>query len=390
VEVPADTKRPSRCARGAERSLGRTRSHGTAGRRRRSPDVATPRRADARSEERPSAARHQAGLRGQVEAKAVEAEVPAPPMRTTTEKLRVLAALAVTASLLPGLVPGAEAAFPGLNGKIVFVSTRDGNGDNYISGEGEIYVMNTDGSGQTRLTVNAADDMDPTWSPNGQKIAFSSDRDGNHEIYVMNADGTAQTRITVNPGPDFAPTWSPDGTKIAFVRIVGGAGDIFVMNADGTAQTNITNHAADDQAPSWSALNKIVFQSNRDGDDEIGTMNPDGTGLAKLTNNTVPDYLGDWSPTGLKIYFTRNPPGATPTEVGVMNPDGTLQTRLTTNAQPEAEPAVSPDGLYVAVTTVGVGGSEDIFKAALDGLTPKVNLTSSAGLDFSADWQPIP
>ncbi|MBD0326251.1 MAG: PD40 domain-containing protein, partial [Pyrinomonadaceae bacterium] len=80
------------------------------------------------------------------------------------------------------------------NGKIAFSTTRDGNS--------EIYVMNPDGSGQTRLTFNAALDADPAWSPDGTRLVFVSTRDGNEEIYVMNADGSSQTRLTTNTALD--------------------------------------------------------------------------------------------------------------------------------------------------------------------------------------------
>ena len=87
-------------------------------------------------------------------------------------------------------------------GRIAFHSLRDGNS--------EIYVMNADGSAQTRLTHNRVDDWRSSWSPDGRRIAFTSDRDGNAEIYVMNADGTGQTRLTHNEADDGWPSWSPD------------------------------------------------------------------------------------------------------------------------------------------------------------------------------------
>ena len=77
--------------------------------------------------------------------------------------------------------------------------------------------MNADGTGVLRRTNNGASDYAPTWSPDGQQIAFTSDRDGNFEIYVMNADGSGQTRRrTSNGASDDDPSWSPDGQQIAY------------------------------------------------------------------------------------------------------------------------------------------------------------------------------
>ncbi len=85
--------------------------------------------------------------------------------------------------------------------RIAFNSKRDDND--------EIYVMNADGTGQTRLTNSDASGWGPAWSPDGAKIAFNSRRDDNDEIYVMNADGTGRTRLTNNDASDWGPTWEP-------------------------------------------------------------------------------------------------------------------------------------------------------------------------------------
>ena len=98
--------------------------------------------------------------------------------------------------------------------KIVFQSNRAG-------GQSEIYVMNSDGTGLTRLTYSAADDLTPVWSPDGEKIVFQSYRDGNGEIYVMLSDGSRQTNVTHFPGEDMHPKWHPDGRRIIFNSVKG-------------------------------------------------------------------------------------------------------------------------------------------------------------------------
>ena len=145
--------------------------------------------------------------------------------------------------------------------KIVFVSA-----DIFDARSLEIYVMNTDGSNVQRLTNNSTWDADPRWSPDGTKIAFVRRRVGtpqcpsgafcSYEIYVMNANGTNQTRLTDSPAGDYSPIFSPDSTKIAFISRRDGNSDIYGMNADGSSQMRLTNTAAGayEAELDWQAL----------------------------------------------------------------------------------------------------------------------------------------
>ena len=137
------------------------------------------------------------------------------------------------------------------------MSDRDGNS--------EIYVMNTDGSGQRNLTQNRAADAYPAWSPDGKGIAFATARDDrtgrctdpsacNLEIYVMNPDGAKQRRLTRDPAADSFPAWSPDGRKIAFASRRDRNFEIYVMNADGGGQKRLTRNPLDDTVPAWQPM----------------------------------------------------------------------------------------------------------------------------------------
>ena len=196
--------------------------------------------------------------------------------------------------------------------RIAFTSNRSGNN--------EIYTMNTEiegwrytrkdgkevsaedynklprilrgqvialGADLSQLTDHPADDISPVWSPDGRRIAFTSNRSGNNEIYIIDPDARARRyfrkdgteisaedynkllpflkgeviaeaadplNVTNHPADDGSPVWSPDGTQIAFTSIRDDNGEIFVMNADGTNPINITNHPAGDGSPAWSPI----------------------------------------------------------------------------------------------------------------------------------------
>ena len=139
---------------------------------------------------------------------------------------RMLVAVGLVAALACGCVsrePFDDAVDSGGSlvseeGQIAFTRATKFNWTNWASSEADIYLINVDGSGQRKLTDSPGLDGFPAWSPDGERLAFSSALDGaSSEIYVMDADGSGQRRLTHTPESEFFLAWSPDGEKIAYI-----------------------------------------------------------------------------------------------------------------------------------------------------------------------------
>ncbi len=175
--------------------------------------------------------------------------------------------------------------------QIVFFSTRDDPIND------EVYAINVDGTNVRRLTNNPADDAIATWSPDGTRIAWETNREGDFDIWIMDADGTNPTALTVDPADDEWPAWSPDGTKIAFDTWRDGNREIYVINIDGSGLANLTVDPGWDSAPAWSRDgSKIAFSSDRGGGIDIWVMDADGSNPVNLTNDGWGDFFPSWSP----------------------------------------------------------------------------------------------
>jgi TolB protein len=144
----------------------------------------------------------------------------------------------------------------------------------------------------------------PMFSPDGSKIAFTSDRDGNPEIYVMNRDGSGLRRMTNNPAIDVTPTWSPSGNQLAWVSDRTGNPHIYIMNADGTGQRSIISEICD--RPTWSSgrFNEIAYAARTGPGYDIKLYDV-GTGTSKkLTDGIGSNESPAFSPNGRHIAFT--------------------------------------------------------------------------------------
>jgi uncharacterized repeat protein (TIGR01451 family) len=301
-------------------------------------------------------------------------------------------------------------------GKIAFASNRDGCA--------QIYLMDTGGTNQVRLTNDAGNDESPKWSPDNSRIVFQSDRDFQSDsdnpiygwdIYVMNWDGSAVSRLTSAAYDDIAPVWSPDGTKIAFQSFRNGLNyQIYVMNADGSGQVNISNNNANETQPSWSSDGtKIAFASDRDqaGFSSIYVMNANGSNQTRVTlsGTAFRDEQPAWSPDGTKLAFITTRDSTVVTwdewdsagnlivrtklvinkEIYVMNADGSSQVRLTNVMGNDDSPVWSPDGTKLVFRSDRdrncCDPTEQVWVMNADG-SNQVNLSNDNFGDYCPSW----
>ncbi|QLQ06773.1 MAG: PD40 domain-containing protein [Anaerolineae bacterium] len=182
--------------------------------------------------------------------------------------------------------------------QIAYVSGGRGGFDSH-----EIYVVNVDGSGDTNLTVNDAQEYGVAWSPDGSTLAFGSKRDGEMRIYTMNPDGSEQQSLPT-PAAGQAPWWSPDGRQMVYTVESEGNSDIYVMDADGGNQRLLIGGPEWEYLASWSPDgHRIAFTSHRDGEAAIYVSNADGSDVKRVSGRNLTAAVGRWSPDGTQVVF---------------------------------------------------------------------------------------
>ena len=288
------------------------------------------------------------------------------------------------------------------NGKIAFTRESDGNP--------EIYLVNPDSTNLVRLTNNNVIDDDPTWSPDGTRLAFVSQKqDGSFAIFTMNADGSNQTEVTSLTNSGFVRwrplSWSPDGKKIAFHDFsdVSGSMDIFVVNVDGNGRQNLTpDHTHLDLTPVWSPNGSKILFSRYDnsyppsgyGGTMLHTINADGTNLTPLQNGFADGWnedFPDWSPAVNKIVYSVNRWDFV-NDLYIANPDGTGRQFFhgcdwfDNSCRLDAfTPSFSPDGTKIVFGMFDfIHNHSQLYVKDLDG-TGLYLLASGS----SPSWQPL-
>ena len=265
----------------------------------------------------------------------------------------------------------------------------------------DVYVIDADGTDLVQVTSDPAADFDPTWSPDGTRIAFRHQPgdDLTTDIHVIAVDGSGERDLTPGDGvPDWGPTWSPDGSRILWNSDHGSAHAFrgYLMNPDGSGVSPL---GADVwvEYPAWSPDGtKVAFMSQTpEGTEnyEIFAANADGTGLRRLTRSPGPDGWPSWSPDGKRLLFSsvrddclysRTPDCKSTGDIGpfqtlyVMNADGSGERRLNEAFAQIAD--WSPDGRFVVFE-----GQSGLAVIRADG-TDLTGLPTGTGSAGFPDW----
>jgi TolB protein len=284
--------------------------------------------------------------------------------------------------------------------RIAFESNRDGDWD--------IYDVFADGSRLRQLTSNGARDTDPTWSPDGSDIIFTSDfLEGAVQTRRVEVDGkfefqdfevTGEPEIfsvdtgdrTIRPltdnliAVDGGPTWSPDGSLVAFHSDLKESGvfEIYTMSPDGSSLKQLTNLGGTSWKPSWSPGGRHLVFSNLSDSWAIYSIGADGTELTEIEGAGA-GWQPSWSPNGEQITFSSNRDGTW--VIYSMTPDGSAVTALTEVGFDSTNPVWSPTGDRIAFASTRNGAREIFIMDAAGG-----NVSAIGQDGVPADWVDIP
>jgi Tol biopolymer transport system component len=251
--------------------------------------------------------------------------------------------------------------------------------------------------GLVRLTTDPGYDRDPAWSPDGERIAFVSDRSGTDEVYSIGKDGHDLTRHTEDRGIEIkeSPTWSPDGQRIAFAA----AFDVYQIHAfEVEASVSqpfdvmdnlvypLTNRVWNSMGPAWSPNGTTIAFTTEDrfGEQQVHLLDLSDGSKRQVTSGPVPAVDPSWSPDGSRIAFVSY--GEGDFEIYVVTIDGAVTERLTHDSAFDSWPSWSPDGQFIVFSS-DRSGSLELYIMRSAG-TDVRRLDAGTGGNFDPAWSP--
>ena len=233
------------------------------------------------------------------------------------------------------------------NSRIAFVSTG--------SGKKEIYTCDFDGYNPTRLTYNDSISLFPSWSYDGQHIAYTSYKGGKPDIYVRNLSDKRETVIS-NEGMNITPVFMPGRFELAATQSFSGDQEIYLLTGTGKMIKRLTNSRGSDVSPTWSPDGKkIAFVSNRTGGPQVYVLDLDTGNERRLTFEGKYNTQPSWSPRGDKIAYSSQLGGFQ--QVFVIGTDGQNPVQLTNTGGDNESPSWSPDGSLIVFNSTREGPS---------------------------------
>lgn len=257
--------------------------------------------------------------------------------------------------------------------QIAFASDR--------SGAWEIWLMDWDGGNQRQITRHNGLSILPSWSPDNERMVYTSFMKGSSDMYIINRRGGGRMRLHSGLGLNTSATFSPVGTDIAFVGSVNGNPDIYVIKDDGTNLRRLTTSSSIESTPEWSPKGRqISFTSGRSGTPQIYVMDAEGTNVRRISFEGEWNDDATWSPDGEQIAYTSRVNGRFQIRIAnLINGESHIIAGEGSNEQP----AWSPDGKWIAFQS-NRGGSWQIYRMRADG-TDLQQLTT-AGENKDPDW----
>lgn len=243
-------------------------------------------------------------------------------------------------------------------------------------------AVNWDGSDHSYLTQGEVTVLEPRFSPDGQKIAYTSFAGGMPHVRIMDADGSNDRALVQGSSMSFAPRFSPDGRRIAFSMAVDGNTDIYVVDVGGGYPRRLTTAPGVDTSPSFSSDGgQLAFESDRGGMQQVYVMNADGSGQRRITYGAGAYGSPAWSPNGERIAFTFS--NASGVAIGVMPVGGGEELILTNGWQDEA-PSWAPDSEYLVFQRTAQGtGVSNLYTVSIAAGEPQRVGTPQSGSDPS-------